>query len=178
MMEPYSTFNQTIEANSERSWFAVFTVPRNEKSVEKHLQLRDIESFLPTFETVNTWKNRQRVRVELPLFPCYLFAHVTRAERARVLQSPGVLRIVGNSREALPVHDSDIEFLRTGVEQKNIEPYPDFVVGQKARIKSGPLRGFEGVLVRKANGLRFVLTVSLINQQAAIEVGAEDLELR
>jgi hypothetical protein len=31
--------------------------------------------------------------------------------------------------------------------------------------------------VRKSNGMRFVLTLELINQHAAIEVNAEDLEL-
>jgi hypothetical protein len=30
--------------------------------------------------------------------------------------------------------------------------------------------------VRRGNGLRFVLNLKLINQYAAIEVGAEDLE--
>jgi hypothetical protein len=39
------------------------------------------------------------------------------------------------------------------------------------------MRGVEGVLIRKNNSLRFVLTLSLINQHAAIEVRGEDLDL-
>jgi transcription elongation factor len=50
------------------------------------------------------------------------------------------------------------------------------VVGKKVRIKSGSMEGVEGVLVRKGNGLRFVLALEMINQFAAIEVDAEDLE--
>jgi hypothetical protein len=38
------------------------------------------------------------------------------------------------------------------------------------------MQGVHGILVRKNNILRFVLTVELINQHAAIEVGVEDLE--
>jgi hypothetical protein len=38
------------------------------------------------------------------------------------------------------------------------------------------MRGIEGVLVRKNTGLRFVLTLELINQHAAIEVVADELE--
>lgn len=161
---------------SPQNWFAIFTVPRHEKAVEKHLQSREIEAFLPTFEQTKIWKNRQKARVILPLFPSYLFVHVEHHEHSRVLQSPGVLAIVGNGRGPVPLPDSEIEFLRVGLSNRSIEPYPELAVGQKVRIKSGLMQGFEGLLVRKKNGLRFVLTLSLINQQAAIEVGAEELE--
>jgi transcription elongation factor len=57
-----------------------------------------------------------------------------------------------------------------------MEPYRELVVGKKVRIKSGSMEGVEGVLVRKGNGLRFVLALEMINQFAAIEVDAEDLE--
>jgi len=87
-------------ANNEiaRKWFAVFTVPQNERSVTMHLELRQIESFLPTFESVSVWKNRQRVKINRPLFPTYVFARIHAAERTSILRSPGVLRIVGNSQ--------------------------------------------------------------------------------
>ena len=162
--------------SSERQWYAVFTVPRNEKSVERQLSLREIECFLPTYETVRVWKNRQRVKVILPLFPTYLFVNVDRRDRARVLQSPGVLQIVGTSREPLPLPDSEIEFLRSDFCKNKAEPYREFAIGQRVRVCRGLMQGVEGVLVRKNNSLRFVITLSLINQHAAIEVCAEDLE--
>ncbi len=161
---------------ADRHWYAVYTLPRNEKSVAKHLDLRQIEHFLPTYETVRSWKNRQRVRVILPLFPAYIFVCIDRCDRASVLQSPGVLQIVGNGREPLPLPKSEIEFLRSDFCRERAEPYHEFVVGQKVRVRSGVMRGVEGVLIRKNNSLRFVLTLSLINQHASIEVEAQDLE--
>jgi transcription antitermination factor NusG len=161
---------------NERRWFAVFTLPQNEKSAMKQLALREVEAFLPTYETVKVWKNRQRVRTVLPLFPTYLFVNIDRRQRTRVLQSPGVLHIVGNYREDVPIADAEIELLRSGVRDRSMEPFRDLVVGEKVRIKRGSMEGVEGVLVRKGNGLRFVLSLKLINQCAAIEVGAEDLE--
>jgi hypothetical protein len=65
----------------DRKWYAVFTVPQHEKSVVKHLNIREIESFLPAYETIQTWKNRQRMKVILPLFPTYLFVHINFTER-------------------------------------------------------------------------------------------------
>lgn len=162
---------------ADRNWFAVFTLPQNEKSVARHLALREVESFLPTYETVRVWKNRQRVRTILPLFPSYLFVKINGRQRCRVLESPGVIRIVGNCREHVPVPESTIALLRTGVQNKTLEPYPEFAVGQKVRIRTGAMQGQQGVLVRQGNRLRFVVALAMINQYAAIEVGAEALEL-
>jgi transcription antitermination factor NusG len=160
----------------DRYWHAVFTVPQHEKSVVKHLDLREIESFLPVYETVRVWKNRQRMKLTLPLFPTYLFVHINFSERGKVLQSPGVLQIVGSKRGCSYLPDSEVEFLRSGFCRQRIEPYRDLVVGEKVRIKGGVMQGLQGTLVRKSESMRFVLTVELINQHAAVQVDAGDLE--
>jgi len=38
------------------------------------------------------------------------------------------------------------------------------------------MQGLEGTLVRKSGSTRFVLTLEMINQHAAIQIDAEDLE--
>ncbi len=166
----------TEDAPERPKWYAVFTLPQNEKSAARQLGLREVETFLPTYETVKVWKNRQRVRTVLPLFPTYLFVRIDCRQRRRVLESPGVIHIVSNGRDQVPVPDAEIELLRTGLREKTMEPYRDLVVGKKVRIKAGSMQGVEGVLVRKGNGLRFVMALSLINQYAAVEVEAGDLE--
>lgn len=157
-------------------WYAVFCLPQNEKSVVKHLDLRDVEAFLPTYEAVKVWKNRQRVRTILPLFPTYLFVHIHPSQRSKVLEAPGVIHIVGNGREHMAVSDATIAMLRSGVQQKNMEPYSELAVGKRVRIKTGSMEGLHGVLVRKGNGLRLVLALEMINQYAAVEIGADDVE--
>jgi transcription antitermination factor NusG len=87
-----------------------------------------------------------------------------------------VLQIVGNGRESIPIADADIETLRAGVTARLAEPYRDLVIGEKVRVKSGILQGVEGTLVRRKGGNRFVLSFESINQHAAIQVSAEDLE--
>ena len=161
---------------AEVNWFAVYTLPKNEQSVVRHLDVRQIESFLPTYERTHIWKNRQRVKVIQPLFPTYLFVRIDPKERSRVLGAPGVLRLVGSSQGALPVPDTEIEFLRSDFCRQRVEPYRDLVIGQRVRIKCGPMQGVQGTLIRKKSGLRFVLTLELINQHAAVEVSAEELD--
>lgn len=160
----------------DRNWYAVYTVPQHEKSARKQLDVREIESFLPTYETVRIWKNRQRTKLILPLFPTYLFVRINSGERGKVLQSPGVLQIVGNSRESVPLPDAEVEFLRSDYCRQRIEPYRDLVIGKKVRIRSGVMQGLHGTLVRKGDNMRFVLTIELINQHASVEVDAPDLE--
>ena len=165
-----------VNPPGERKWYAVFTLPQNEKSAVRQLALREVEAFLPTYETVKVWKNRQRVKIVMPLFPTYLFVNIERRQRVSVLQSPGVIHIVGNKHEDTPIADSEIELLRSGVQGRTVEPYRELVVGKTVRIRRGSMEGIQGVLVRKGNGLRFVLNLKLINQSAAIEIAAEDLE--
>jgi transcription antitermination factor NusG len=171
-----ATAPSTSESPSQRQWFATFTRPQFEKAVLRHLDLRQVESFLPTYESLRVWKNRQRKKIQLPLFPTYLFVHISRAERGRVLECPGVLHIVGNHREPLPLTDHEVEWLRSDFCRQKMEPYRGMVVGDKVRIKSGMMQGLEGTLVRRSGGHRFVLTIEMINQHAAIEVDALDME--
>jgi transcription antitermination factor NusG len=159
------------------SWFAVFTVPQNELSVVRQLDLRKVESFCPTYDSVRFWKNRRRVKIVSPLFPTYVFARFHSKERSSILCSPGILRIVGNSQGPIPIPDSEVEFLRSDFCGRGLEPYRDFVIGERVRIKSGSMQGVEGTLVRKKSSLRFVLTLELINQHVALEVDANELEL-
>ena len=110
------------------------------------------------------------------LFPTYVFARIEKSERAVVLRSPGVRGIVGNHNGPIPLPLNEIEFLRAGIKNHVPEPFSEIAVGQRVRIKAGSLQGLEGTLVRKKSGLRFVLTLELIGQSAAVEVSAEDLE--
>ena len=165
---------QTIQ--HELKWYAVYTLPQNERAVARQLDLRSIESFLPTYETVRLWKNRQRVRTERALFPTYVFVRIRPGDRLSVLQSPGVLRIVGNRQGPVPLPSDEIEFLRSEFCQQRLEPYPELVVGRRVRIRYGVLQGVQGVLIQKKESLRFVLTLQLINQHAAVEVAADELE--
>jgi transcription antitermination factor NusG len=157
-------------------WFATYTVPRHEKRIAEYFTLREIEHYLPLYRAQHKWKDGSKVVLELPLFPNYIFARIARSERVRVLETPGVVSLVGYGREACPVSDSYIAFLREGIRLRKVEPHPYLVVGERVRIKAGPMAGMEGVLVRKKNNLRVVLTLEMIMQSVAVEVDAEDLE--
>src|SRR5271157_5605311 len=78
----------------EPHWYAAYTCANHEKRVALQLERRSLECFLPLYESVRRWKDR-RVRLELPLFPGYVFVRLALRDRLQVLQVPGVARLVG-----------------------------------------------------------------------------------
>ena len=157
-------------------WYALHTYPRHEKRVHEHLETRVIECFLPLYETVHRWKNGCKVRVELPLFPGYLFLKIDPRERFKALSLPGAVSMVGSVNGPWPLPDAEIVGLRARLKSRKFESHPYLAVGQKVRIKSGPLTDLTGFLVRQSGGFRVVVSVDLIRQSAAVEVDADDVE--
>jgi hypothetical protein len=76
----------------------------------------------------------------------------------------------------MPLPDSEVDLLRSGLGGQQMEPYRELVIGEKVRIKSGLMKGIQGTLVRKNSSIRFVLTLGLIYPNAAMEVDPELLE--
>ena len=159
------------------NWFAVFTSPRHEKRVQQHFSQRNVEHYLPIYRSPRKWRNGLKVVLDLPLFPGYIFVRIKRTERVRVLEVPGVLAIVGGTAGKMtPLPETEVEALRSGLHLRQAEPHPLLTVGERVRIRSGALTGLEGVVVRKKNSLRVVLTMDLIMQSIAVEVDGEELE--
>ena len=159
------------------NWFAVFTSPRHEKRVQQHFSHRNIEHYLPIYRSPRKWRNGLKVVLDLPLFPGYIFVRIKRSERVRVLEVPGVLAIVeGAAGEMAPLPEAEVEALRSGLHLRQAEPHPLLTLGERVRIRSGALAGLEGVVVRKKNSLRVVLTMDLIMRSISVEVDVEELE--
>jgi|SRR5579872_231454 len=167
-----------VEASDfgQKNWLAVFTVPRHEKRIEAHFRVREIESFLPLYQTQRQWKDGSKGALQLPLFPSYIFVKSGFGSRVSVLEVPGVISIVGSRREFFPIPDSYIHFLRQGLQQRRIEPHPYLTAGARVRIHSGVMAGMEGVLLRKKNNFRVVITVEAIMKSVIVEVEIGDIE--
>jgi transcription antitermination factor NusG len=160
----------------KRHWYAAYTCAQHEKRVAQQLAERDVEHVLPLYSAIHRWKDR-RVRVDLPLFPGYVFVRLVLHDRLRVLQIPGVVRLVGFGGSPTAVPDEQVEALRSGLAAGlRVEPHPFLVVGRRVRIVRGPLSGLEGILRRKKNNLRFVLSIELIQRSFAVEVDAADVQ--
>lgn len=157
-------------------WYAAYTCANHEKRVREQLEQRSVESYLPVYETVRRWKDR-RVRLRLPLFPGYVFARITLVDRLRVLQVPGVARLVGFNGHPVALPDAEIEGLKNGLAHGvHAEPHRFLTAGRRVRIKAGPLEGREGILLRSKGSLRVVLSIELIQRSILVDVDVADVQ--
>src|SRR5882724_3270852 len=115
----------------EARWYAAYTSANHEKRVSGQLGARGVEHFLPLYASLRRWKDR-RVKLELPLFPGYVFVHLALCDRLRLLQVPGVARLVGCNGAPTALPTEEIEALKRGLAcGVCVEPHPFLTVGRR-----------------------------------------------
>ena len=161
------------DSSEVRSWYAVQVRPNYEKITATLLRYKGYEEFTPLQKVKRRWSDRTKI-VEMPLFPGYLFCRCTGETCARIVVTPGVLRLVGAGRTPLPVADEEIGNIRRIVSSNLCaEPWPFLPAGEKIEILDGPLRGLQGVLVRARNADRVVASVALLQRSIAVEISRD-----
>jgi transcription antitermination factor NusG len=162
---------------SESHWYAAYTSSRHEKSVAQQMEGNRIQYFLPLYHSVRRWKDRRK-EIELPLFPGYIFVHVALRDRLQVLRLPGVLQFVAFGGKPAVLPAAEIESLRDGLMRGlRAEPHPYLKLGRRVRVHSGPMSGMEGMLIRRKEKFRVVLSIDLIQRSVAVEVDESEIEL-
>ena len=161
-------------APTEARWYALYTCAQHERRVAGQLVERGIEHFLPLYSSVRCWKDR-RVRLDLPLFPGYVFVRLALCNRLLALRIPGVVRLVGFGGLPVVLPDRQVETLRTGLAGSRAEPHPFLTLGRRVRVIHGPLAGMEGIITLKKKQLRFVVSLELIMRSVAVNISESDL---
>jgi transcription antitermination factor NusG len=160
----------------ETHWYAAHVCSRHEKQVARQLEERRVSYFLPVYRSVRRWKDRRK-ELDLVLFPGYVFVRLDLKDRLRVLQVPSVVRFVSFNGHPAPLPDAEIDTLINGlVNGVHAEPHPYLKVGNRVRVKYGPLAGTQGILVRRKDKFRVVLSIDLIMRSVAVEVDELDVE--
>ena len=156
-------------------WCAVYTRHQHEKTVSDILEAKGFEVFLPLYESTRKWKDRRKV-LSLPLFPCYVFVRGLEERRLPVLTTPGVHMIISRGERVATVPEEEIEAIRKTIEGPfRVEPHPFLRCGERVRVIRGSLEGVEGVLSRKKNLYRLILSVEMLAQSVAVEIDALDV---
>lgn len=162
--------------STNQDWYAVYTRHSHERTVRDAFASREIESYLPTYSVRRRRANRCVVELTLPLFPTYIFARIDWAEHARLLEVPGVVSIVGFGSQRSMIPGAEIEALRSALTLVHAAPYPYLNIGERVRIRSGPLEGLTAIVLRTGNNLRVVLSVQLIMKSVVVDVEQWNLE--
>ena len=156
------------------AWYAVWTRSRHERVVERGLKEKGLTVFLPTVQQASCRTDRRKI-LDCPLFPGYLFFYgvADPALQLLVLQTPGVVRILGEQSDKLiPVPIEQVAAIRQLIDSGlALAVVPYVHVGERVRIKDGPLAGVEGLIQEfNARKRRVVVSVDLLQRSVAVEL--------
>ncbi len=167
---------ETSETARRPYWYAIRTRSRHEKKVHYELAQRGVLSFLPLHGRWSRWKDRTK-KIEEPLFPGYCFAQlIPRHQALTILRVPGVVELVGAGGSPEPVDDHEIEAIQQLISSKlPYDPHPFLREGMEVEVVRGPLVGVRGTLVRKDRATRLVLSITLTQHAAAVEIHPADI---
>jgi transcription antitermination factor NusG len=161
---------------NDSNWWALYTRHQHEKSVAEMLTAKGFEVFLPLYDSTRRWKDRNKI-LSLPLFPCYVFLRGGSTRKLEVVSTPGVHMILYCGERIATIPEIEIEAIRRTAEGRlPVEPHLFLTCGERVRVIRGSLQGVEGILVRKKNLCRLVLSVDILAQSAAVEIDVDDVE--
>ena len=171
---PASLFDEPPAADG-RGWIAFYTLSRREKDLMRKLEAATVPFYSPLVKRrLRSPGGRTRISY-VPLFPGYVFSLVDDEQRRTALATNTVARW-------LPIGDADAfvgdlrNIKRLIDTEQPLTPEARLESGQPVRVRSGPLQGIEGTVVKRRSGQRLVVAVRFLNQGASIELEDIDLE--
>lgn len=172
---PESLFTDAgLPGQGERTWYVLHTKPRQEKSLARYLRERRVSFYLPQVQ--KRWRLRGRPMTSfMPLFAGYVFLLGNREERVQALTTNRVVRTLDVTNQ-VRLWDDLRNVQRLIASGEPITPEDQLVPGATVEIKSGPLAGLRGTILRTATGRRFVVQVDFIQRGASVLLDDYTLE--
>ena len=173
-MTSHSSFVDPSRRVQQAGWVVLHTRSRQEKAVADHLRGRGTEHFLPLVPQVRFYGKR-KAKVELPLFPGYVFLRGTLDEAYEIDRTRRVAQI-------LPVADQEqldweLRNIRLVLERGvPLDPFPHLKEGIRVEVRSGPMRGLQGRIESRTRCDRLVLQVDMLGQAVSVEVDGSLLD--
>ena len=162
------------EAGVRRTWYVLHVKPRTEKKVMDYLRSYGCFRHLPTYTKI-TKVQRRKVKRELPLFPGYVFTKLFPDERIKMLQTNLLVNTI-RVLEPRPMIHQLRQISRAGKSMPEMRPVHPFKVGDRVRVKYGPLRGTEGYVKREGARATLCMNVEILCAAVEVSVSPDDLE--
>ena len=167
------------EARS-KFWIAAYTRPRSEKKAAENMA-KDIETYVPIQTVVKQWSDRKK-KIDVPVIPMVVFAHVEEDEVLAIKKNPLVLRILTTpgSKQPARIPDNQIERLKFMLKESNVPVNFEtrlFHLEDKVRVMRGCLTGMKGSVERiSEKKVRLIVSIDLLGG-AIVELDSSDVEI-
>jgi transcription antitermination factor NusG len=159
-------------------WLIVYTYPKAERKVRNTITQLGIESFLPLMKVIRQWSDRKK-KLEVPLFPNYVFVKIDPNKRFELLKIHGLVRFVTFDGRPAEITDDKIDSMKrivSGDSAIRMEQFDNCQIGSKMRIVHGHFSGIEGYLLREYGNNRFVIQVDILKKAVSIDIPADYID--
>ena len=162
-------------ATPEREWLVLHVKPRTEKKVMAHLARTKGFHYLPTY-VKTTRVQRRKVKRVMPLFPGYVFTHLSPDERLAILRSNLIVDMIRDPFPRLTIHQLRQVARVARAAPAIVNVLEIYKVGTPVRVKYGPLAGTIGFVKRAGAQATLCINVDILGTAVEVFVSPDDLE--
>jgi transcription antitermination factor NusG len=150
-------------------WWCLHTKPRQEKAAARDLRAKRVAYYLPQVVQETRTPQGRKIRSVVPLFTSYLFLLGDERARLEALKGNRLVHVLEVADQEALTHDlrQVHQMLASGLP---VVPEPTVPVGAKVRIKTGPLTGIEGTVIRRGKRDQFVAVVQFLGRGATVDL--------
>jgi transcriptional antiterminator RfaH len=153
---------------TSRNWYVIQCKAKESFRAAENLENQGFEVFHPFIQVEKVRQGKLKL-VDEPLFPYYLFIHLSEvADNWRPIRSTrGVLKLVSFGHQPVRVADELVEMLR-----ERVAPQPEdyLKAGDRVLIEEGPFKGLNAIFQTKRGEERVILLLDLLQKQQRLEV--------
>jgi len=168
-----ATAGSGLPGCSHGDWHVLLTKSHQEKVLAKELRAYGIGCYLPLLRIVRIHSGR-KVVVDCPVFSSYVFARGSQEDMYRADRTKRVARILRvTDPKKLERELVNIEFAIS--HSAKMEIFSFLKRGTQVTIRSGPLKGLEGVVEDQCRN-RLILQVEMLSIAVSLEIDGSLLE--
>jgi transcription antitermination factor NusG len=153
------------------NWYVLYVKSRSEKSVAEQLRKMGFEALAPTQIRWRQWSDRKK-KVEVVLFPNYVFVSSEAQRKSKVFRAGNVLKFVqfGGRIATLTEEEVDTVKVLSRMEAPVQIDYQRFAKGEAVEIQSGSLAGYRGQVLAVNGRKRIRLALPSLYCFAEVEL--------
>ncbi|OHY79854.1 transcription/translation regulatory transformer protein RfaH [Marinobacter sp. AC-23] len=150
-------------------WYALQHKPTQGDRAVENLQNQRIDCFYPKVQVEKIRAGKRVSKLE-PLFPGYLFVHLSEKDPAwaKLRSTRGVLRIVSFCNKPAFIADDIIQVIKDSLRQ--VEERGGIKSGEKVDIDDGPFKGLNAVFQSYDGDERAIVLITFMQKHQAIAV--------
>ncbi len=165
---PVDLFDREFNCQ-EKTWWAAYTLSRRDKDLMRALTRNEIWFYAPTIEKRHK-SPAGRIRSSyIPLFMNYVFFWGTEDQREQALKSNCIATLTEIVDEK--IFEKEIRQIDRALSMgAEVLPESRMSSGDYIRVKNGPFKDFEGVVLRREGKKRLLLSLKFLEQGVSIEL--------